>query len=228
MGTACCCVRNGDAPAATLTDDAGADDDRLGAGLALSADGSTLVTGTSNDEAVLGYTRPAGGWVSSDTATQFSLPNGSEVDDGFGDAVALSADGRTLAVGAPRSYLLGGTKSGSVYVYRNFLTNANLSGLSLSQGTLSPAFAADISSYTATVASGVSSITVTPTLADTNASVTVNGAPVTSGSASGAISLKGGTNVITVIVTAEDGTTRTTTTITVTRLYGVWLPVIVR
>jgi hypothetical protein len=60
--------------------------------------------------------------------------------------------------------------------------------------------------------------TVTPTItAGTNASVKVNGTTVTSGSASGAISLEVGTNnVIQIVVTAQDGTTNTYT-ITVTR-----------
>jgi hypothetical protein len=59
----------------------------------------------------------------------------------------------------------------------------------------------------------------------------VNGAPVASGSASGPISLAVGANVISVVATAEDGTTRTTTTITVTRATGsrtIYLPFIMR
>jgi Cadherin-like beta sandwich domain len=74
----------------------------------------------------------------------------------------------------------------------------------------------------------ISSLTVTPTLADSTATITVNSVPVTSGSASGAINLKVGANLITVIVTAEDGATRTTTTITVTRPHAVVLPMIAR
>jgi hypothetical protein len=58
---------------------------------------------------------------------------------------------------------------------------------------------------------------VTPTTQDANATVTVNGAVVISGTASGLISLNEGANTITVTVTAEDGVTTKTYTIDVTR-----------
>jgi len=103
--------------------------------------------------------------------------------------------------------------------------SADLSGLSLSSGTLSPAFAAATTSYTASVPNATTSITVTPTLADTTATVTVNGTIVASGTASGAISLAVGTNVISTVVTAQDGTTQSTYTTTVTRAtsYTSWI-----
>ena len=85
--------------------------------------------------------------------------------------------------------------------------DAALSGLMLSARALSPAFASDAFMYTASVAHAVTSITVTPTLNDANASVMVNGAPVVSGAASGAISLAVGETEIKVVVTAEDGET---------------------
>jgi uncharacterized repeat protein (TIGR02543 family) len=94
---------------------------------------------------------------------------------------------------------------------------ATLSGLALSSGTLSPSFASATESYTASVANSVSSITVTPTRTQANATITVNGTSVTSGNASGAISLNVGSNIITVVVTAQDGVTRKTYTVTVTR-----------
>ncbi len=96
-------------------------------------------------------------------------------------------------------------------------TNANLSSLAISQGTLSPSFASGTTSYTASVANNVTSLTVTPTVSNTNATVTVNGATVTSGNASGSIALAVGSNTITTVVTAEDGTTTQTYTVTVTR-----------
>ncbi|QGY31664.1 autotransporter domain-containing protein (plasmid) [Pantoea cypripedii] len=95
---------------------------------------------------------------------------------------------------------------------------ATLSALSLSAGTLSPAFSAATTSYTASVANSVASITVTPTPTDTNATVTVNGSAVTSGSASAAISLTAGaTTSIPVIVTAQDGTTTDSYSVNVSR-----------
>ncbi|MGV3638996.1 MAG: cadherin-like beta sandwich domain-containing protein [Adhaeribacter sp.] len=96
-------------------------------------------------------------------------------------------------------------------------SNANLSALTLSAGTLSPAFAAGTTSYTAAVASGVSGITVTPTRADANATIKVKGVAVASGSASALIPLSVGSNTIDVEVTAQDGSTKKTYTLTVSR-----------
>ncbi|MBX7210334.1 MAG: cadherin-like beta sandwich domain-containing protein [Verrucomicrobiaceae bacterium] len=95
-------------------------------------------------------------------------------------------------------------------------TNADLSSLSLSSGTLSPVFASGTTSYTAGVPNPVSSITVTPVKADANATVTVNG-----GSPFTPVSLALGTNTITILVTAQDGTTTKTYTVVVTRTPGV-------
>jgi sugar lactone lactonase YvrE len=101
--------------------------------------------------------------------------------------------------------------------------NASLSGLTLSRGTLSPFFATATNSYTASVANSNASITVTPASADANATlaVRVNGgtyAGVTSGSPSSALPLNVGSNTIDVRVTAQDGVTQKTYSITVTRL----------
>ncbi|WP_168801042.1 cadherin-like beta sandwich domain-containing protein [Peteryoungia ipomoeae] len=96
-------------------------------------------------------------------------------------------------------------------------TNASLSALVLSQGTLVPGFASGTTSYTASVGNAVTSLTVTPTLTDATATITVNSVAVTSGNASGAINLDVGSNVVTVVVTAQDGVTTGTYTVTVTR-----------
>jgi len=93
----------------------------------------------------------------------------------------------------------------------------SLSNLVPSSGTLSPSFASTTTSYAATVNYLASSITVTPTLTDTTATINVNGTSVASGAASGAIPLVVGTNTITTVVTAQDGTTTSTYTLTITR-----------
>ena len=95
--------------------------------------------------------------------------------------------------------------------------NAALSSLTLSSGALAPAFAAGTLAYTDAVAYNVTNITVTPTVAESHAAITVNGTAVASGSASGAIALAQGENTIPVVVTAQDGTTTRTYTLTVTR-----------
>lgn len=90
---------------------------------------------------------------------------------------------------------------------------ATLSGLTLSEGTLTPDFSSNVYSYNATVASTTSSITVHPVTTDINANVTVNDSAWDY-----TVDLAVGENKITVEVTAEDGTTTQTYTITVTRL----------
>ncbi len=70
--------------------------------------------------------------------------------------------------------------------------------------------------YTATVSNTTTSVTVTPTTQDANATVTVNGAAVASGTASGSIALALGQTTITTAVTAQDGTTTHTYSITIT------------
>ncbi len=100
-------------------------------------------------------------------------------------------------------------------------TNANLSSLLLSNGALSPAFSSGTQSYTASVSNSVGSITITPTTQDGNATVTVNGTAVTSGSASASIALAVGDNSIAVVVTPQAGAPTKTHTVTVTRLNAV-------
>ena len=76
--------------------------------------------------------------------------------------------------------------------------------------TLSPAFNAATTSYTATVGNTITHVKLTPTLSDTaNASVTVDGSTVTTGTPSQAIAVSvGSNNAITVRVTAQDSTTK--------------------
>jgi len=99
------------------------------------------------------------------------------------------------------------TEVGSILL-RN--TNAGLSGLVPNVGALSPAFAAAITNYTVSISNSASLFSLRPTLADGNASVTVNGSGVTSGSSSIPTSLNVGTNIFSAVVTAQDGTTTRT------------------
>ena len=112
------------------------------------------------------------------------------------------------------------TAYGSFLTFTTLSTNASLAGLTLSSGILSPTFASNTVSYTASVLNAITSITITPTVAQANATVTVNGTPVTSGSPSGPASLVVGPNTITVVVTAQDGVTIRSYTVAVTRLPG--------
>ena len=96
-------------------------------------------------------------------------------------------------------------------------TNASDFGGTLDIGT----FGSENTAYAATVENAVTHMKLTPTLSDSDATVKLGKgsslAAATSGSASGAIALNFGTNEIKVEVTAEDGTTKRTYTVTVTR-----------
>ena len=96
-------------------------------------------------------------------------------------------------------------------------SNADMAGLSLSAGMLSPGFEPGIRSYSVSVSNQVENITVTPTLANSTAQTKINGADVASGQPSPAINLPVGLTTITLVVTAEDGLTRQTTMIDVNR-----------
>ncbi len=84
--------------------------------------------------------------------------------------------------------------------------NANLLSLTLSHGTLEPAFSKYINSYIAAVENTIESITVTLTAEHPLATITVNGMNVKSGQTSDPISLELGGNTIAIIVAAENGT----------------------
>ena len=90
-------------------------------------------------------------------------------------------------------------------------TNANLSNLTVSSGPLNEGFDPARTSYTQNVVQSVTSIQVTPTVTDATATITVNNDYVSSGQASAPIPLQAGNNIISVVVTAQDGTTKTYT-----------------
>lgn len=98
----------------------------------------------------------------------------------------------------------------TVTVNRAQSTTATLSGLGVSSGTLSPSFSSAITSYNDFVTYTTNTIKLTPTLSDATASVTVNGNPVTSGTASSPFGLVNGLNTFTIVVTAQDGITSQT------------------
>ena len=79
-------------------------------------------------------------------------------------------------------------------------SNASLGSLVISAGTLSPEFSVATKDYTATVDYSCSSLAVTANPADSKASVT---------SVTGNDSLEVGENTVSVVVTAEDGSTST-------------------
>ncbi len=126
-------------------------------------------------------------------------------------AISLQVGSNSIAISLdPGTGIL---DSYSIQVTRAALlsTDSSLSGLTLSLGSLNPTFQASTTTYTTTLANAVGSITVTPTSSASTSQITVNGVSVTSGSASAAITMNTGANNISVVVTAENGTSTTYT-----------------
>ena len=151
-------------------------------------------------------------------ATATIKVNGSIVSSGapsYPVSLDVGANNITIAITAQD----GTTKSVyTINVTRVPSTISTLFDLTLSSGTLSPTFATATTGYTSIVSNGTNSISLKPTASDASASIKVNGASVVSGAVSDPITLNVGTNNISIVITAEDGVTTSTYTITITRL----------
>jgi hypothetical protein len=95
--------------------------------------------------------------------------------------------------------------------------DARLSGLVVSQAALSPDFDSEVTRYEASVANEIAAVTVIPTAAQADGSITVLGTPVASGAATVPAALAVGETTINIVVTAPNGVTQRTYTVTVTR-----------
>jgi autotransporter-associated beta strand protein len=165
------------------------------------------------------------------------IPNGLATDvwfeygptSAYGSTTALQAIGSgtaSVAVNAALSgFAPGGyhfrcvaqNSAGTSYGIRQIVSsnNANLAALITSVGTFSPAFDSATQTYSVTVPAGTTSVSITPTVAQANATVKVNGVTVASGTASGSIAISTGTTAINTVVTAQDGVTTKTYTLNV-------------
>ena len=95
--------------------------------------------------------------------------------------------------------------------------DATLAGLALSTGTLSPTFDSSTTAYTIDVPNTVTSMTFTPAISTSGATILINGNSVSSGTPSQAITINLNSNTINIQVTARDNTTIKLYTITVNR-----------
>ncbi len=106
----------------------------------------------------------------------------------------------------------------TVTITRVLSTDATLSSLALSKGILSPGFSTAVKTYNVGLYSNQPSVSVLAIPNHPRAKVSVNGQAVTNGASSAPIPLAVGTTPILVVVTAEDGTTVSTTTVAVRQL----------
>ena len=109
------------------------------------------------------------------------------------------------------------TRTYTIIVSRAPSSAAALASLSLSSGTLSPAFASGTTTYAAFVQNTISSIKLSPVSAENTMIIKVNGESIATGGTTSEIPLKVGDNTIGTIVTAQDNITTTTYTVVVTR-----------
>lgn len=96
-------------------------------------------------------------------------------------------------------------------------TNADLAALSLSAGQLNPAFNAAAIDYQVNVPNAASGVTVLAQTSNPAATMTANGLALASGVASAPIALAVGDTPISIVVTAQDGSTKKTYMVTVHR-----------
>lgn len=110
------------------------------------------------------------------------------------------------------------TRNYMVSVSRAASSDARLSSLSLSAGSLAPPFAGDVTEYSCTVPNVSTNTTITATAVHPGARIRVQGSLVSAGTASNPIPLVVGANPpITVEVTAEDGSSVRVYQLSVTR-----------
>lgn len=83
--------------------------------------------------------------------------------------------------------------------------NPNLRALAIGPGTLVPAFSAGTLVYGASVANGVTAVTITASVQDVTSSMTINGTVVPSGTPFAVGGLQLGNNIITIRVSAVGG-----------------------
>ena len=164
----------------------------------------TVAVGSGVGSVTVGATaQDAGATVSINGSTTTSL------------AVTLNAPGLstlvTIVVTAPNLT----TKTYTVLVNRAALGgNNNLQTLTVSSGSLAPAFLASTTSYTVAVGSGVGSVTVGATAQDAGATVSINGSAATSLLIT--LNAPGLSTPISIEVTAPNGSQKTYT-VTVNR-----------
>ncbi|MDH4087905.1 MAG: cadherin-like beta sandwich domain-containing protein [Nitrospira sp.] len=127
--------------------------------------------------------------------------------------IQLSGPGTTTQVTITVTAPNGNSKTYRVTIDRAASSNNNLSALSVTPGTLAPAFAPNQLPYTVDVATGVSSLTITATVQDSNASLMINGQGISSGQPReiSPLAPPGSDTLITILVRAPSGAEKTYT-----------------
>ncbi len=155
-----------------------------------------------------------------DTPIPLSPANGTD-DQPVNTTLTGLTSGTTYHFRINATNFAGNTVTADV-AFTTVSTDATLSALLPSAGTLAPVFDPGTFGYTAGVANSSTTVSFTPIASNPNAliQVRVNGgaySTVASGTLSAALALNVGANTVDVLVTAQDGVNVNTYTITVTR-----------
>ena len=111
---------------AKLTASDGSADADLGASVAISADGSTIVAGAPNlrflspgPGAVYVFVKPSGGWANATESAKLTASDSADTaaGDRLGSSVAISGDGSTIVAGAPRATVGADQDQGAAYEF---------------------------------------------------------------------------------------------------------------
>jgi gliding motility-associated-like protein len=175
--------------------------------LTITANNVAKLYGAANPSLTANYN----GFVNGDTDA--SLTRQPTLTTAAGTATSPGSYGIAISGASSPNYIL-------TYVNGNLtiipLSTDKLANITISSGALSPAFAAGTSNYTVIVGYDVERVTITASF-DPTASVTLNGTPIPNGSESFTIAVPVGTTTATVVVTAQDGITKTTYTLTLSK-----------
>jgi hypothetical protein len=152
------------------------------------------------------------------------LVNGDEVASGSTTAVIELIAGQNLIEIVVTTIDGSATSTYTLEVFRsnnpNPSSDASLGGLTLIGATLEQLFQPNQTAYSASVGYLQASVTLIPVATDANATIQVNGNEAVSGSASAEIALAEGQNIISLVLTAEDGVTTQRYSIEILREYA--------
>ena len=131
--------------------------------------------------------------------------NGQSVVSGTPFTVNNLGIGNTTATIVVTANPAGNSQTYQVTIVRPAPGNANLSGLTVTPGSLTPAFNVGTLAYSVNVLNTVTSVTVTATVQAAGSTITINGQPVASGSPFMVLGLAVGANTVAIRVTAQQG-----------------------
>lgn len=121
--------------------------------------------------------------------------------------------GRNVLVGERDELFIFDATAATITAASNIAT---LSSLTTNTGAVTPTFSGTFDNYSLVVATGTTSVDITPTKSDSGSTVYVNGTLATSGAAT-TVSTPTATTVVTIKVLAEDNVTSHTYTVTITK-----------